>query len=146
MVEVKLLLLLWTVRKNSAWHPKSNNKPQKWSWLADSHRSIIRKIGIRKTKLSQWWALSVQMWYSSSEQHDAAGVAGWELSFGKAPELGEQKALPSLGLTLKTCWEARQFSSVPVFRTGGKNWAFRHVKNTKTFLHRALAQTCTLLA
>lgn len=63
----------------------------------------------------------MQMWYSSSEQHDAAGVAGWELSLGKAPELGEQKALPSLGLTLKTRGEARQSSSVPVFRTGGEN-------------------------
>lgn len=75
MVEVKLLLLLWTVRKNSAWHPKSNNKSQRWSRLADSHRPRIRKIGIRKIRMSQWWALSVQMWYSSWSQKAAPGCS-----------------------------------------------------------------------
>jgi len=50
MVEVKLLQLLWTVRKNSAWHLKFNNEPQNWSWLADSHRSIIRKKWHQESK------------------------------------------------------------------------------------------------
>lgn len=75
MVEVKLLLLLWTVRKNSAWHPKSNNESQRWSRLADSHRPIIRKSGIRKIQMRQWWALSVQMWYSSWSQKVTQGCS-----------------------------------------------------------------------
>lgn len=75
MVEVKLLLLLWTVRKNSAWHPKSNNESQRWSRLADSHRPMIRKTGITKIQMRQWWALSVQMWYSSWGQKAAQGCS-----------------------------------------------------------------------